>query len=321
MPREASLPPEFAALAGKVHHIQQHSPTEYSSSCPVCGDQGHTGKDWPDRFRLFVDEKVLGWCRRCGHLWFPDMADPDAPKPTREQVDAWRKEQIAREEDRKRSAERALAHLQDSERWEFYYAQLDDMARAYWERRGIPQDWQSLWRLGWDRGHRFGDFVTDVATIPLFGTGWQIRQIKYRLIDEAKGRYRYELSGVEGPAFLCDPDGDYSGHVYAIEGEIKAAVTFARLDDAGTAMIGMPGTNPGPSTLDMLRQAGRVTLVMDPNAKRDGIRLAREIGIGKTWLLVPPMKIDDGLLAQGLDRREVRNLLGGAIQLSAYVTG
>lgn len=321
MPREANLPPQFAALAGKVHHVQRHSATEYSASCPVCGDQGHTGRDWPDRFRLFLDSKVLGWCRRCSYLWFPDMASKEMPKPTWKEVQRWRAEQEARHKRVIAQAEKSLAMLAESNIWDRYCEQMGVIGRAYWTRRGVPDSWQDFWRLGWDSGHRFGEHVTDVATIPLFGPEWHIRQIKYRLQNESKGQYRYELSGVEAPPFLCDPDADYSGHVYAVEGEIKSMVTFGTLDDSATSMIGMPGTTPGPATMNVLKGADRVTLIMDPGAKRDGIKLAREIGIGKTWLLVPPVKIDDGILMAKLNKREVRQLLASALELSQFVTG
>jgi len=319
--KPASLPAPFAALAGKVDHVRQVSATEFCGSCPQCGDQGHHGRDLPDRFRMFLDDHPTGWCRRCSYLWYPDMADANTPKPSRAQLDAWRREQIQREEARKRSAEIALAHLRDEQLWEVYYAALDDQARSYWRRRGVPDAFVDYWRLGWARARRFGGVQCDSATIPLFGEAGDVLNIKHRLQDESAGRYRYELIGLEAPPFLCKPGESVGGHVIAVEGEIKSMVTFATLDDASVCMIGLPGTNPAAGIIDTLKRADRVTLVMDPGAKRDGIDLARQIGIAKTWLLVPPVKIDDGILAAGLDSREVRQVLESALELKQYVTG
>lgn len=57
--REAALPPQWACLTGKVLFVQQHSPTEWSSTCPECGGDVHPSGEWPDRCRLFVDEQKL----------------------------------------------------------------------------------------------------------------------------------------------------------------------------------------------------------------------------------------------------------------------
>lgn len=317
--RAASLPPEFASLAGKVQHVQQVSETEYCSECPRCGDSGHQGRDLPDRFRMFLDGgNPRAWCRKCGYFVWADQTDPNKPAPTHAELETWRREQIAREEARKRSAERALELLRNSALWERLHEELDDAARAYWTRRGVPKQFQDYWRLGWARNRNFGGVTCDAASIPLFGPGWSVQQIKYRLTDESKGRYRYEVAGVEAPPFYCEPDGDYTGHVVAVEGEIKSMVTWARLDGE-MQVIGMPGTNPGDATVDLLRRAERVTLVMDPGAKADGISLAKQVGLGKCWLLETPVKIDDGILAQDMSKRDVRIMLGNAVKLSSWI--
>ncbi len=44
----------------------------------------------------------------------------------------------------------------------------------------------------------------------------------------------------------------------AVEGEIKAAVTFARVDDPNVTMVGLPGITPPTGVLSQLSQAERV---------------------------------------------------------------
>jgi hypothetical protein len=73
--------------------------------------------------------------------------------------------------------------------------------------------------------------------------------------------------------------------------------------------------------LSHLEQADRITLVMDPGAKQQGIQLARRLGIQRCWLLVPPMKIDDGIIASDMEAWQVRRLLASADRLSAFVSG
>ncbi len=321
MRHEAQIPPQFASLTGNIHYVQQVTPTEYSASCPKCGGDVHPGGEWPDRFRMFLDGgNPRAWCRRCSYFAWADETDENKPAPTNAEIDKWRQEQIKREQARRRSTDLALANLRDNAIWERYYDQNDASGQAYWVARGVPQAWQSFWQLGFVRDRSFVDVVSDAATIPIFGYEREIQQVKYRLLNEEHGRYRYHLSGTTAPAFLCNPDAALGGHVYAIEGEIKSMVTFAALDDSNCSMMGLPGTNPGERIIHQLRQADKVTLVFDPDAKRDAIKLARQIGIHKTWILIPPVKIDDGIIEQRLNKRDVEHILGTAIKLDHYVT-
>jgi hypothetical protein len=324
MAREASLPPAFDRFRDAVRYVQQVSDTEYSSSCPTCGGQAHPGGEWPDRCRWFTDGKPRGWCRRCGSLFWPDA---DA-KPDPEALARWRKEQEEREQARKRSAERALANLAEHRIWERYHAQMDEHARFLWRKRGVCDSLQDFWQLGYDKAHRFWrdghEFETATLAIPIFGDAWQPLNIKHRLIDPPVdySKYRYELIGVtDGLLWRADPDSELTGHVIAIEGEIKAMVTAERAGTAVGTIVGLPGTHPSPAIVQQLRQADRVTLVMDPGAKRDGVRLANALGIDRCWMLSLPHKIDDGILAANLSSREVMMMLRSAVRLSAYVTG
>jgi len=321
MPRQnVQLPPEFARYHGQVQYVQQVSDSEWSSTCPKCGGEMHAGNEWPDRCRWFTDGKPRGWCRRCGTIFWPD----DSTKPDPDALAKWRAEQLARELARKRSAELALAHLRDDRIWERYNDTLQQSgaARAWWRKRGVPDTYQDYWQLGWDALHTFGTHSTSTATIPLFGRDWQPRNIKHRLIDPGDcGKYRYQLAGQAQPAFLANPDGKERDHLIAIEGEIKAMVVHITLDDSHSQIIGLPGTNPSPDILAALAQADRVTLVMDPGAKGAGIKMAQTIGVAKVWLLETPVKVDDGILAHGMTAYDLRQMLRGAIRLSAFVKG
>lgn len=319
--REVSLPPGFEALQGRVHYVQRVSDKEMSSSCPQCGGDVHHNGEWPDRLRIFTDGSPQIWCRRCGYQQFADQLDPDAKPPTWQEVSKWRQEQERRTQETIKRAQESLTLLQESNIWARFHEHAGEVGRQWWAKRGVPEPWQSFWQLGYDPDHHFPDLCTDVATIPVFGFERNLRQIKYRLQNERHGRYRYHLSGLEAPPFLCDPDGDPKGHIVAVEGEIKAMVTFARLDDESIYMIGMPGTNPGAGIIETLRQADRVTLVLDPGAKLDGLKIAKQIGIDKTWLLVPVDKVDDMILSARLGKMDVRRLLSSALELSQFVTG
>jgi len=312
--KSAPLPPEFAALQGQVHYVQQVSRTEFCSSCPHCGGELHPNSELPDRFRMFLTGKVRGWCRRCSFLWWPDMADNYEP-PTPQELEAWRQKQEAAEEARLRSAQTALANLRDNRIWEQYHKMLDDRARQYWRGRGIPDAYQNYWALGWDHQR-------DAATIPLFGPAWEPLNVKLRLMDDSKGRYRYLLSGQPAPMFLADPDISLENHVIAIEGELKAATSYIVLDDPAACIVGLPGLSPSQSITDTLSKAERVTLVLDPgsdvrneNGWSQAGKLIKAIGRDKCRLLIPNAKIDDALLAAKLDKYAVQRLFAQAVML------
>lgn len=319
MKQEAPLPPAFRALEGRIRYVRQVSRTEYSASCPQCGGDMHQDGEWPDRFRMFDDGHPTGWCRRCSFTWYPDMADGYAP-PTLEQMEKWRQERIQAEEARKRSAEMALEHLRKENIWLRYHQALDDAARRYWQQRGIPADYQDYWKLGWDNAHTFfvrGErYITPSATIPVFDADKQLVNIKHRLIHEPAdgGKYRYEIAGQGQPLYLTRPGRPVQGHVVAVEGEIKSMVVRATVGEwDNLCIVGLPGTNPSPDIVAELATAERVTLVMDPGARVAAWDLTGKIGREKCRVLIPPVKIDDGILAGHLTAREVRALLRNAV--------
>jgi hypothetical protein len=315
MPREVGLPPIFAWL--NVRYVQQVSPTELSASCPQCGGEPHPNGEWPDRLRIFLDSKPLAWCRRCNYMRFADQGEGELNP---DELEKWRKEQEQREMARQRSAERALANLRSARIWERYHEALDDHARSWWHRRGVPAHWQDWWQLGWrdeyrvpvggDRWHR-----TPAASIPLLDASGECANIKLRLVNPPNdaGKYRYELRGQAHPPFLCNPEQRMTGHVIAVEGEIKAMVTFLTLDDANTAMVGLPGASPGKESLAVLSDAEHITLVMDPGAREAAWNLVKQLGRERCSVLIPPVKIDDGILQAQMTRHDVRRMLRNAI--------
>ena len=307
MPSAIALPPAFADLP--VQFVRRVSDVEYSSECPECGGTVHRDGEWPDRFRMFTSGHQRAWCRRCGLFKWADQLSDTAP-PTATELDAWRTQQAEREEARRRSAELALANLRDSEQWEVYYQQLDVNGRAYWTERGIPARWIDFWQLGWNPQSRWGP---PTATIPLFGADWQVLNVKHRLIgnDTPGGKYRYELHGLPAPLFRSDPGASLTGHVVAVEGEVKAAVVKVTLNDA-TNVVGLPGATPPQSTLTELQEAERVTLIMDPGAELEAERIACALGNERCRVLIPHTKIDDGILASKMTGHELHMLLAQA---------
>lgn len=310
--RRAHLPPEFVGLRNTLTYVQKQTAREYSSECPKCGGTPHRDGEWPDRFRLFDDGKIRGWCRKCNFLWFPDMEDDWEPL-TDEERERFRKERERKERARKRSAERALRNLRQEEFWKACHEALTRQGRKYWETRGIPEFWQDYWRLGWQEQYevfyRSEKHYTPTATIPFFSEGWTFEYLKHRLINPPAKHYKYhnEIRHIPTPIYRTEPDKAVGDHVIAVEGEIKAMVTYITLDDPDLTVVGLPGTNPPEGELETLSDAERVTLVFDPGADAEARRVAEQLGRDRCRLLIPPMDIDDAIRYAGLGKAEVRN--------------
>ena len=329
MPREAALPLEWASLEGLVSYVRQESANTWTCSCPKCGGSAHADGAPSDRCTLFIDPKPTLYCRRCNLVAFPDQfGDKGWERPDAEELERRRLERVQYEEARKRSAERALEYLRSTQLWQAYNENMDDAARAIWRRRGIPDSLQDYWQLGYDPAHAFwrngAEFTDATLTIPIFDEQWQALNIKHRLMNppDNYGKYRYELRGAAGGyLYRTEPSEPLDGHVIAVEGEVKSMVVAVRGGSKQGTIVGIPGTNPGPEVLALLKGADRVTIVVDPGAKAAGIKIAKAIGIAKCRLLETVMKIDDGILATDMSERKLAQLLRGATVLSAFVLG
>src|SRR5688572_21781597 len=117
--RQDILPPEFDKIASSINYVHRINNNEYHGSCPQCGEGGHKGTDYPDRFVMFRVGRYgfpLAFCRKCGYRW-TDKAN----LPSKEDVEEWRKYQIEVERARLESARRSLELLQNDKVWEHFY--------------------------------------------------------------------------------------------------------------------------------------------------------------------------------------------------------
>lgn len=322
MANESPLPPEWRCLEGKVHFVRYKGSQEWTSTCPTCGDRGHTGRDAPDRFIMWTDnDHPRAWCRRCDQMFYPDQFGDDRfPKPTHQQIEEWRINAEQRAKEAEQRASEAVAMLQRQQLWLRWHESMGAEGAAYWERRGVPASYQGFWMLGVNPRYRLWTgadaLYTPSATIPLQEPDLLVHNVKHRLLNPPNGfgKYRYELAGVGQGLFYCDPEAPLDGHVVLVEGEIKAMVVFVTLETGHTPVLGIPGTSPKEELLTgTLQNADRVTLIMDPGARQAAWELSKAIGLDKVRVLIPPMKIDDGILAGGLNRHDLEMMIRSAI--------
>ena len=242
-----------------------------------------------------------------------------------------RAERVARDLERKISeAQRALEELRQAQSWMKYYDSLDEHARQLWRGRGIPDHYQDFWQLGYcadyalwkmEDGQWLDWWHTPTLSIPVWGQGWQLNNVKHRLLKEpASGdKYRQEKHGVPPAPFMACPDRD-SGPLLLLEGEIKAMVTFSTIEADTIQVAGLPSATPNSEIYQAFKDYEPVYICMDPDAydpPKAGEppavqRAADAIGHERARLLWLPGKIDDVINAGFIGKQGLRRLIRSA---------
>lgn len=305
--RDVSLPQEFLALSGKVSYIQKATSDEYSSSCPQCGGTPHKNGEWPDRFRMFLNahgkNKILGWCRHCSYVWFPQNAKPIS----KEEFEFWRKEQLQREEERKRSAERAIALLQSQKIWVQYHAHMNEWTKKLVAEWGISEKWQEYWQLGLIEDYTVytktdEPYHSPAITIPVWHLGGTVSNVKLRVLNpkSQKDRYRSLYKTGEGMPFVAWNRTKFDSCLL-VEGEKKAMVTAIHMK-RDMQVIGIPTKTPSQNSLKVLDGFGKVYVCLDPDANGAELkRLVDMLGRERVAVAKLPGKIDDLIVDHKLD--------------------
>ena len=203
--------------------------------------------------------------------------------------------------------------------WQQYHDNAPGWAASEWARAGIPQDWQSMWRLGGTDsfGYLANDgsyYTTPTLTIPVYTEHFETcSTVRHRLLRPADpgDKYRPDMAGLGSHPFLADPDlgFDVAAVNIVVEGEKKAMVTFLTLDKPGVQVIGIPGKGIIHDVAGRL--AGHNVIVMlDPDANRQAHQLAREIGGAR--VVEYGRKIDDTIIDYDLDAEWLKGLFKSA---------
>ena len=313
--KESTLPLEFAELTGRVHYVQQRTRTEWSSSCPECGGEPHKHGEFPDRFRMWPVSKhgtPLGWCRHCGYAWTPAKER----KPTREEIEAWRQEQIRIETERKKAAERALELLNNQRLWEKFYNQRTQESMEIVRGWGLSDSWQEYLQIGynphydvWKGGEKA--YQSPAVTLPVWNAEGAVQNIKLRVLNPADPGDRYRNQYSTGEHYLYVPlhESPLCGKGILFEGEKKAAVAEA-YNPFFYRCMGVQSKRPDPEIFRLMDNMELIYLWPDPDAfisDKNGGRAVdywvKMLGKERVRIVNCPVKVDDGIVKYGLDTR------------------
>jgi hypothetical protein len=301
----------------------------------------HVFKDGFKCFSCGVHGDVLGWRMDYHKESFAEAVTalggdaasaPDPAAVARRAAEL--AERAARELERQiEKAQQTLAELRQAQTWLEYYDQLDDAARRRWEGRGVPAMFQDWWQLGFNPDYTLwrrenGKWVdwwhSPTLSIPIWGEGWQVNNVKHRLLVEPPTgeKYRQERTGVPAAPFIANPDRS-GGALLLVEGEIKSMVSYVTLTDRGNRsedsiqVAGLPGVTPDPALFGQFENYDPVYLCMDPDAyvrKQAGRPSPAEnavmaLGRERVRSIRLPDKIDDLIVHYQLDRAWLLNLM------------
>jgi hypothetical protein len=336
---EACKRVDLLALIEPTTKLRKVAAREYAGPCPRCGGT--------DRFRVNVDK---GWfCRQCyaernwydqidfrawlfGETWGQAVQhlvgrrpiDPEALAKIQHEREERERQQVA---DELAARQIARARLNDSRLWETYHANLDDHSRALWRARGLRDDWQDYYQVGYCPSREWvsGDnrFTSDSLTIPYLQYAAPAQftciSLKHRLLatDAPGGKYRPEFAGLGNQLYTPWYEQPIGENVLIVEGEIKAMVTFsnlwrgADLEDAAPNLttIGIAGMNAKTSLLSALDKAEKIYICLDPDARKQAADLARSMGADRCKVIHLPEKVDDLFVMGALTTNSFLKLL------------
>lgn len=191
--------------------------------------------------------------------------------------------------------------------WQQYHDHAPAWAASEWERAGIPESWQSFWRLGGCESFTYstdgGLYTSPTLTIPVYAPKYETcATVRHRLLRPAdpSDKYRPDMAGLGSHPFLADPDLgiDAARRTIVVEGEKKAMVTFLTLDLPMVQVIGLPGKSIWRDVAAKLRGQD-VIIALDPDANQQAEQMAREVGGARVVQF--GRKLDDTIIQYGLD--------------------
>jgi hypothetical protein len=325
---------DLIELAERDGAIFSKHATGWHSHCPL-----HHG-DNKTAFSVWVEDGKQKWhcfTRDCGggdlldYVMVRDRVDlkraceilGGSEPMTQEEILKAAEERRARaevyEEKKRAEYKQALAELWAAKAWERYYQNLDTslFARKIWQEKGIPDDWQNFWKLGYcPEFSYFSDdvkYTSQTLTIPIFTEDYTPANIRHRLLNphNPQDKYRPDRPGLKALPFIADFESKEHDCNLIVEGEIKAMVSYIWLESDKWQVYGIPGKRNYRELCEKLK-GRRVWILFDPDALDQAQEAAKLLGGAR--IVDIQMKVDDALNGGYINTGEFRRLLRNAKQ-------
>lgn len=295
----AAAPYQLAQLGLDREHFRPADSKSWRGPCPRCGGER--------RFLLFTDKPFPKWnytCSGCGINGWADMLNTALRQEiSPEQRAEWaRQNALEREAQARRRAAR-LAEFTIEELWAELHGRLSEEHRRQWETWGVPRSWQDHLQIGFEPckvylGNDGQKHTSPAFALPYFHTGFEFRTLQYRLADpdHPADRYRFE-AGLGTTYYQTEPNEPIGDNVLICEGAKKGIVAHV-YGQTGATVLAVPSKADFGGVVEAVRECGRVTVLLDPDAEHRAHKLAREIG-QQARVATLPAKVDDVLLAGG----------------------
>jgi hypothetical protein len=296
----AVAPYELATLGLDRQHFVRSDHKSWRGPCPRCG--GHR------RFVIWTDKPFPKWnweCSQCSAKGFADQLNT----ALRQEVSAEQRAEWARRNNAEREAREArrrekLAEFTTGEILAELAERMGAEHRAWWERQGVPEEWQRHLRIGYepDKVYRGEDgelHHTPAYTLPFYHTGFEFVTLQYRLFEPPTptDRYRFE-TGLGTSYYQTEPTHPIGERVIICEGAKKAIVTCVQTP-ASYTVLAVPSKADFGGVAEAVKDCERVYVLLDPDAGYRAVKLAKDIGL-RARVAELPVKVDDGFLHYGL---------------------
>lgn len=328
------LPPEFAALEGKVQWVQQVNSNEYSSSCPNCGiEPKHSDSNPSNRFVMWVESHVngkpFGWCRSCHYKWSSEKSDAIWTPEEKAAFAAKRKELNQREEQRIKDYAESVVMKQAIYIRYFETMKTSQYGNEFLRHKGFnSHEWNSYFGFGIFEDYKcrgeFSTYYSPAITMPIRGIGNVIEQVKLRVAEAKHKNDRFRniyKTNAQHPYFPMKND-RIKNKVAIFEGEMKSCQVAMRGNlPEDVQIIATQGKGLGGRMLYMLENCEVVYLCLDPdtyepdkNGETTIMKVAKRIGYDRTRIIQCRDKIDDAIL-KGFNLLSAYNMAVKPIQL------
>ena len=271
-----------------------------------------------DRFVVFTNRPFPGWnyfCRVCTPEggWI-DQLNEQLKQPMNEE----RRREFAQAkqlEDAKAAAAlvERMREFTTAQLWAELHRRMSEDNRQWWRERGITDDWQDYLKLGYaaDKAYHHADKIyhSPAYTIPYLRQNDTLT-MQYRLTEPADpgDKYRFE-PGLPAAWYTTSPTEAITDKVIICEGAIKSIVTKIYLSvDESYTVLGVPSKSSWAGLENIVKDCGRVWVILDPDGQKEANNLAFRIGAAARVIDLPA-KIDDMVNADELSADQFARLM------------